>query len=212
MRVPIRTLSGIVCFGQVSCSPFLMGLCCKHGVALSFLLTEYGRFLARVQGPVSGNVLLRRQQYRCTDDPARNAAIAKAVVTGKIANCRTVLMRAVRERKEVEDAGNTSWAALRLAGAGFAIREWRGRPLLRGLEVVPVLPGRFHSKPDVRDRVTTQSSASSLFNHADSHNDYDCGTPHVCGNIARLRHEQRNLQHGARGGRAIERDLAPPVL
>src|SRR5208337_4566765 len=55
LRVPIHTLSSIVCFGQVSCSPFLMGLCGEGGVALSFL-TEHGRFLARVQGPVSGNV------------------------------------------------------------------------------------------------------------------------------------------------------------
>ena len=67
LRVPIRTLEGIVCFGQVSCSPFLMALCGEHGVGLSFL-SEHGRFLARVQGPVSGNVLLRREQYRCADD------------------------------------------------------------------------------------------------------------------------------------------------
>lgn len=63
LRVPIHTLGSIVCFGNVSCSPFLMGLCGESGVALAFL-TEHGRFLARVQGPVSGNVLLRREQYR----------------------------------------------------------------------------------------------------------------------------------------------------
>src|ERR1039457_369992 len=63
LRVPIHTLASIVCFGRVSCSPALMGLCAESGVALSFL-TENGRFLARVEGPVSGNVLLRREQYR----------------------------------------------------------------------------------------------------------------------------------------------------
>jgi len=69
MRLPIHTIGGIVCFGQVSCSPFLMGLCGENNVAISFL-TENGRFLARVQGPVSGNVLLRREQYRRADAPA----------------------------------------------------------------------------------------------------------------------------------------------
>src|ERR1039457_931022 len=63
LRVPIHTLGSIVCFGRVSCSPALMGLCAEKGVALSFL-TENGRFLARVEGPVSGNVLLRREDYR----------------------------------------------------------------------------------------------------------------------------------------------------
>ncbi|MDM7999332.1 MAG: type I-C CRISPR-associated endonuclease Cas1c [Dehalococcoidia bacterium] len=97
LQVPIHTLGSIVCFGQVSCSPPLMGLCGERGVAVSFL-SEHGRFLARVEGPVSGNVLLRREQYRRADDPRASAALARAVVVGKIANCRTVLLRAARER------------------------------------------------------------------------------------------------------------------
>jgi CRISPR/Cas system-associated endonuclease Cas1 len=62
LRVPIHTLNSIVCFGQVSSSPFLMGMCGECRVALAFL-SEHGQFLARVPGPVSGNVLLRREQY-----------------------------------------------------------------------------------------------------------------------------------------------------
>jgi len=110
--VPVHTLAGIVCFGQVSCTPFLMGLCAEHGVGISFL-TEHGRFLSRVQGPVSGNVLLRRKQYRVTDDEAGTAAIAKAVVLAKVSNCRTVLLRAARERPD-EDAAVLDKAVLRL--------------------------------------------------------------------------------------------------
>ena len=67
LRLPIHTIEGIVCFGQVSCSPFLMGLCGQRGVVLSFF-TENGRFLASVKGPVSGNVLLRKIQYQHSDD------------------------------------------------------------------------------------------------------------------------------------------------
>jgi len=116
LRVPIHTLGGIVCFGQVSCSPPLMGLCAEHGVALSFL-TEHGRFLARVQGPVSGNVLLRRTQYRQADDPEISASIARTIVAAKIANSRTALLRAARERnagvQELADAADHLGALLK---------------------------------------------------------------------------------------------------
>ena len=61
LRVPIHTLSAIVCFGAVTMSPFLMYHCAENQVGVSFL-SEYGKFLARIQGPVSGNVLLRRHQ------------------------------------------------------------------------------------------------------------------------------------------------------
>lgn len=97
LRVPIRTLQGIVCFGQVSCSSFLMSLCAEFGVGISFL-TEHGRFLARVQGPISGNVLLRKQQYRASDQAGDALAIARVLVVAKVSNCRTVLLRAARER------------------------------------------------------------------------------------------------------------------
>jgi CRISPR-associated protein Cas1 len=102
LRIPIHTIGGIVCFGNVSASPFLMGFCAQNGVGLSFL-TEYGRFLARVQGPVSGNVLLRRAQYRKADDPEFSAEMARSFVTGKIANCRTVLQRALRDHADKID-------------------------------------------------------------------------------------------------------------
>jgi CRISPR-associated protein Cas1 len=114
LRVPIHTLSGIVCFGQVSCSPFLMGLCAERSVGLSFL-TEHGRFLARVNGAVRGNVLLRREQYRRADDQEASAAIARAVISAKIANCRTVLLRAAREHSDADAAKALNDASGRMA-------------------------------------------------------------------------------------------------
>ena len=98
-RLPIHTLGGLVLFGQVSCSPFLLGHCAENGVSVSWL-TEQGRFMASMHGPASGNVLLRREQYRKADDPAFSAALARAVVIGKIYNCRTILRRAARERPD----------------------------------------------------------------------------------------------------------------
>src|ERR1700739_4426914 len=73
LRVPIHTLEGIVCVGVVSMSPALMAFCADRNVGVSFL-SEHGRFLARVQGPVNGNVLLRREQYRRADNESGSAA------------------------------------------------------------------------------------------------------------------------------------------
>lgn len=99
LRLPIHTLSGIVCFGNVLCSPFLLGLCGERGVKVSFL-TEHGRFLARVEGPVSGNVLLRREQIKRTLNPEATLELAKNFVLGKVINSRTVIQRALRDHGE----------------------------------------------------------------------------------------------------------------
>lgn len=96
LRVPIHTLGGVVCFGNVMCSPFLMHHCSERQVLISFL-NEHGRFLARVQGSVNGNVLLRRRQYRLADDLTASAGIARAALLAKAANARTVLQRAMRD-------------------------------------------------------------------------------------------------------------------
>ena len=116
LRVPLHTLDSIVCFGNVGCSPFLMGFCGERSVGLSFL-SENGRFLARVQGPVSGNVLLRREQYRRADDLIFSSGVAAACVLGKVANCRTVLLRALRDHGDKVDAPALQEAIDRLAAA-----------------------------------------------------------------------------------------------
>lgn len=113
LRLPVHTIGGIVCFGNVSCSPYLMGFCAENGVGISFL-TEQGRFLARVQGPVSGNVLLRRQQYRMADDETISAAIAGSVLVGKVANARMVLQRALRDHADKIDAEAVGFIVQRL--------------------------------------------------------------------------------------------------
>ena len=108
-RLPIHNIGGLVCFGNVLCSPFLLGHCGENGVAVSFL-SEYGKFLARVDGPQSGNVLLRREQYRRADDLAKSADLARMFVFGKLNNTRTVLQRHLRDHPEA--AGNSDVEAL----------------------------------------------------------------------------------------------------
>lgn len=98
-QFPALTVSNILCFGQVSVSPFLMGYCGEQNIGLSFY-SEYGKFLARVQGKQTGNVLLRRTQYRWADDEVKSVSIARLIVAAKISNARSVLMREVRNHGE----------------------------------------------------------------------------------------------------------------
>lgn len=132
LKVPLHTLDGIVCFGQVSVSPFLMGACAEQDVAVSFL-TEQGRYLACVRGPVSGNVLLRREQYRRADDPDASADLARAFLVGKVANSRSILRRAARDHADQIDAAALGEAADRLT---MCLARMDEAPLdaLRGIE------------------------------------------------------------------------------
>jgi CRISPR-associated protein Cas1 len=131
LRLPVHTLDGIVCFGNVGCSPFLLGFCGERNLTVSFL-TEYGRFLARVQGPVSGNVILRREQYRRADDLDFSARMARAFINGKVANCRALLNRTVRDHGDrldseaVGDAANHLTGLLKSLGRDRPLDEVRG--------------------------------------------------------------------------------------
>ncbi|MEO8402604.1 MAG: type I-C CRISPR-associated endonuclease Cas1c [Gammaproteobacteria bacterium] len=98
-QFPALTVGNILCFGQVSVSPPLMGFCGERGIGLSFY-SEYGKFLARVQGRQTGNVLLRRTQYRWADNVEKSVSIARIMVGAKIANGRNVLMREIRNHGE----------------------------------------------------------------------------------------------------------------
>jgi len=98
-RLPLHMLESVVCFGRVLASPPLMGHCSENGVSITHL-TENGRFLARIEGPVSGNVLLRRAQYRQTDDPVACADVVRGLLAGKTQNQRTVLTRGRRDRAD----------------------------------------------------------------------------------------------------------------
>lgn len=133
LKIPVHTLDGIVCFGNVGCSPFLMGFCAENDVAVSFL-SERGRFLARVQGPVSGNVLLRREQYRKADDQECSAVVASAFITGKLANSRTVLQRAFRDHAEKFDEDTLQSAIRRIGGSLRRLQNTAPLDEVRGIE------------------------------------------------------------------------------
>lgn len=99
LRLPIHMLQGIVTFGNVMTSPFLLNLCAERGVCVSYM-SESGRFLARVTGPVSGNVLLRLAQMRAYEDKEKKGEIARSFVIGKLLNARNIILRRIRDHGE----------------------------------------------------------------------------------------------------------------
>lgn len=93
LKIPIHTISSIYCFGQTKVSPGLMAHCAENDVNLAYF-DLFGQFQARIQGRKSGNVLLRRAQYRTSDDAP--APIARNIIAAKIQNCRSLLLRHIR--------------------------------------------------------------------------------------------------------------------
>lgn len=130
-RIPLHNLEGIAAFGYTGASPALMGACAERGIALSFL-TMHGRFLARVCGTEQGNVLLRKEQYRVSDDPVQSADIAKNMIAGKIYNSRWVVERAIRDHamrldtKKLHHVSDVLAGALKLLPSAGTLEEIRG--------------------------------------------------------------------------------------
>ncbi len=128
-RAPLHLLGAIVCFGQVGVSPQLMHAAAETGISITFLGWS-GRFLARVEGPQSGSVLLRRAQHRCTcGDPL---PVARAVVAAKAANQRGVIRRAIRDYGD--GTGDLDAAERRLTAAVRAAHSAPELDMLRGAE------------------------------------------------------------------------------
>lgn len=132
-RVPVHNLEGIVCFGFAGASPKLMSLCCERGVALSFL-TEYGKFLARVTGKVSGNVVLRRTQYRWADDAEKSNRLARRFIAAKIINSRALLHRALRDHGDAVETEPLERALSLMAGMVSCLEQAENGDVIRGIE------------------------------------------------------------------------------
>lgn len=133
LRVPLHHLDGIAVFGAIGASPALLAACAEGGQTVSFF-TESGRFLARVSGFTSGNVLLRRAQYRRSEDAASALQIARSFVIGKLANTRYVLLRGARDCGEGPSQGPLEHAAKRLASSVDAAAHAADLDALRGIE------------------------------------------------------------------------------
>lgn len=133
LRVPLHHLTAVVSFGHVGLSAPLMHKLADSGIAL-VLLDDNGRFKARLEGAVAGNVLLRQAQFQRAADPAFALDMARACVAGKIKNTRQVLQRGAREAKNDEEAATLARLADDLAASLRALPGAASLDALRGIE------------------------------------------------------------------------------
>ena len=132
-RYPLHTLSGIISFSYPGASPALMGACAQRDVSLAFC-TPRGRFLARVTGESSGNVLLRRAQYRAADDPGPCCRIARSMIFGKVYNARWSIERTRRDHGLRVDGEALAAVSVQLKDLLPQIADEASLDSLRGLE------------------------------------------------------------------------------
>lgn len=114
LRVPLLRLSGIVVFGRVMVTPYLIQRCAEDGRALVWM-SRHGRFQGRLMGPTTGNVLLRRAQHIALSDPSHPSRIARQIVAGKIQNARNQILRSARDSHNSGDKTTLATTAERLA-------------------------------------------------------------------------------------------------
>lgn len=133
LQVPLHHLEGLVCFGNVMVSPFLIHRLADEGKSL-VLMEDSGRFKARLEGPVSGNILLRQAHHRVAGDEGFALAFARAVIAGKLKNSRSVVLRGAREAAEPDEAAFLGRAADNLAASLRAAKEAPDLDALRGVE------------------------------------------------------------------------------
>lgn len=132
IRVPAHNLEGLVYFGYPGISPQALSLCAELGISVSFLRPN-GRFLARVEGPQSGNILLRRKQYRICDNEAESAKLASRFIAGKIYNCRVLIRRGIRDHGPNISASMENWS-VQLKRLLLKCFDSNNLDILRGIE------------------------------------------------------------------------------
>ena len=132
-RIPLHNLQAIITFGYTGASPALMGVCAQRNIDLSFM-SGNGRFLARVTGEVKGNVTLRKQQYRISDNRNESVHIARNFILGKVYNSRWILERSARDYALRLDVETIKKKSAFLAQSMGKIRECENAEELLGLE------------------------------------------------------------------------------
>jgi CRISPR-associated protein Cas1 len=132
-RYPLHNLEAVCTFGYAGISPALMGSCAERNIAMTFM-TSNGRFLARVIGEDRGNVILRKEQYRISDDERRSALIARNFIFGKVYNSKWILERAARDHPLRLDMGRMKRITSSLSETLKLVRQVEDLDVLRGME------------------------------------------------------------------------------
>jgi CRISPR-associated protein Cas1 len=133
LQVPLHHLGGLVLFGNVMTTPFLLHKCAEDGRSV-VLLDRNGRYHCRMVGKTGGNVLLRHQQHLAIEDGERQIAVLRNMLAGKLQNARQVLLRGQREAKFDDDAAALQSAADLLGRAVERLPGATEVEFMRGLE------------------------------------------------------------------------------
>jgi CRISPR-associated protein Cas1 len=209
LRVPLHHIGSVVCFGDVLISPAVMGRLAEAGKAL-VLLDRNGRFKARLEGPISGNILLRQAQFARANSPEFALAHAKACIAGKLKNSRYVLLRGARDANDEADAEGLRKTAEALAINLRHLESAQSLDVARGLEgesarryfaALPCLiraDQRVAFTPDGRSRRPPQDRMNALLSFLYSILMNDCRTALECVGLD----PQLGYLHTVRPGRA----------
>ena len=132
-QIPLHTLNGIVSFSYKGASPALMGKCAEAGILLSFF-TPYGKYLCDTGSCTSGNVYLRRTQFRWADDEAKRLSIVKNMIIGKLYNSKYLILHYMRDHPLQTDCEKIRLAADRIGTYLEAIKTADDSDSIRGIE------------------------------------------------------------------------------
>ena len=132
-RFPLNLFENILYFGYKGASPALMGECANRNISLCFYKPS-GKFLARIVGKQYGNVLLRKKQYRVSDDENKSCEIARNFIVGKVFNSRAVLERAKRDHGLSIDVNLMSEVSRELLNLAKTAKNCTDLNVLRGFE------------------------------------------------------------------------------
>lgn len=135
VAVPAVTIDSVVCFGKMSVSTPLLAFCAEHGISVN-LLSERGRYYGHFNGPVSGNVLLRKKQYDSLNDVDFSACLVRDILYAKIRNSRAVLMRHARTSQNEETSASLYESAVHLGEYAQQLTECVSIDAMRGIEGV----------------------------------------------------------------------------
>lgn len=131
VRIPAHTIDSIICLTNTTVSSPFIAFCGERGIGLSFH-SDNGRFYGRVQGAVSGNVLLRKKQFLLIDTP-ESESIVRNIIYGKLSNCKTLLLRAARNVSEEKSPQLIDSAAMIQEQCGF-LQAAESIDTMRGIE------------------------------------------------------------------------------
>ncbi|MGN1202532.1 MAG: CRISPR-associated endonuclease Cas1, partial [Eubacterium sp.] len=132
-RIPLHNIESIVTMGYSGISPSLLGKCAEKNIFVSFL-SRSGRYLAGTVGPYNGNVILRKTQYRISDNEDLCTGISRNIITGKLYNSRWVIERATRDYANSLDVDKLKNVSLQLKQAIDNIPDCKDTEQLRGIE------------------------------------------------------------------------------